>query len=392
MPAARRLLPVLVLSGWLVGLLVSRCPNDCNGHGTCDCNDACVCDRMFGQGDCSVRWCPYDYAFVATPQGDFNFDGDQLDNSFKYLARKAPQDELDGTPLVGSMTELDDILTIHDATSHILTTPIDELHVGDSVWYNGATFDIDAIVSPGFKYQLDRRVNESISNQPVYRFLEIPDRPGGHWEMWRGDHHADDEGHFMMECSNKGTCNRQTGQCQCFDGFSGLACTRMECPLDCSGKGLCLSQSQLTERVHRLMTFTVTTTAGSKSVYASAAQTDLVPGYALKVPGYDPIEIDTVYGDGTTITLKTAFPDTLPFTTPVYRVHKYRLWDGKKVSACLCDDWYEGAACTFRKCPKGDDPLIKHTDEVLDSTSTSATSPASSYPQNHERQTLTIDR
>lgn len=28
-----------------------------------------------------------------------------------------------------------------------------------------------------------------------------------------------------LECSNNGLCNRQTGLCQCFDGYYGLACT-----------------------------------------------------------------------------------------------------------------------------------------------------------------------
>jgi hypothetical protein len=27
------------------------------------------------------------------------------------------------------------------------------------------------------------------------------------------------------ECSNRGACNRVTGECECFDGFTGLACT-----------------------------------------------------------------------------------------------------------------------------------------------------------------------
>eukprot|EP00501_MAST-03F_sp_TOSAG23-6_P002444 GSMAST32.ASY1.ANO1.2553.1 assembled CDS len=48
-----------------------------------------------------------------------------------------------------------------------------------------------------------------------------------------------DEAHFYMECSNKGTCNRATGECQCFPGYTGEACSRTACPNDCSGHGLC---------------------------------------------------------------------------------------------------------------------------------------------------------
>jgi hypothetical protein len=45
--------------------------------------------------------------------------------------------------------------------------------------------------------------------------------------------------HYYMECSNKGTCDRGTGECNCFDGFDGAACQRASCPNSCSGHGVC---------------------------------------------------------------------------------------------------------------------------------------------------------
>lgn len=55
-----------------------------------------------------------------------------------------------------------------------------------------------------------------------------------------------DEAHFYRECSNKGICNRATGQCECFPGYEGEGCQRTACPgtesgSPCSGHGLCLS-------------------------------------------------------------------------------------------------------------------------------------------------------
>jgi len=55
-----------------------------------------------------------------------------------------------------------------------------------------------------------------------------------------------DEAHFYRECSNKGICNRKTGQCDCFPGYEGEGCQRTTCPgttagMTCSGHGLCVN-------------------------------------------------------------------------------------------------------------------------------------------------------
>ena len=58
--------------------------------------------------------------------------------------------------------------------------------------------------------------------------------------------------HF--ECSNQGHCDRDSGECECREGFTGEACSRMRCPvgaaveggplLECSGVGRCLSMRE----------------------------------------------------------------------------------------------------------------------------------------------------
>lgn len=45
--------------------------------------------------------------------------------------------------------------------------------------------------------------------------------------------------HYYAECSNKGLCDRETGECECFPEFDGRACERLSCPNQCSGHGKC---------------------------------------------------------------------------------------------------------------------------------------------------------
>lgn len=51
--------------------------------------------------------------------------------------------------------------------------------------------------------------------------------------------------HPRMECSNKGMCDRDSGECSCFENYDGKACERTMCPNDCSGRGICLTQKAL---------------------------------------------------------------------------------------------------------------------------------------------------
>ena len=63
----------------------------------------------------------------------------------------------------------------------------------------------------------------------------------------------DDSAHAYMECSNRGYCERNTGQCFCADGYEGAACQRAICPgfpTMCSGHGVCKTIQQLADLDH----------------------------------------------------------------------------------------------------------------------------------------------
>merc|ERR1711968_162809 len=136
------------------------------------------------------------------------------------------------------------------------------------------------------------------------------------------------EGHFYMECSNKGICDRKSGQCDCFDGYSGTACARAACANDCSGHGTCESIKELAEmRSYDTNAHDVATTrvAGSSNHHN--------------------------YNSG------------------IEESYSYDLWDQDKTMGCKCDPGYYGADCSLKKCKYGVDPLFyDNTDGVIKQT------------------------
>ena len=57
--------------------------------------------------------------------------------------------------------------------------------------------------------------------------------------------------HDYYECANAGICDRESGQCECFEGYEGSSCQRTVCPENamgvCSGHGKCWSVAQMQE-------------------------------------------------------------------------------------------------------------------------------------------------
>lgn len=127
--------------------------------------------------------------------------------------------------------------------------------------------------------------------------------------------------HQLVECSNRGICNRETGECTCFPGFTGASCNRNACPNACSGHGQCVSIKQMAQMSNAL-----------------------------------PLGANTYYeGD-----------------------EDFSTWDEDMTYGCVCDSSWEvglgsgekqqpewfGADCSLRHCPSGDDPRTTSTDET----------------------------
>ena len=65
-----------------------------------------------------------------------------------------------------------------------------------------------------------------------------------HANAWVDYAVGNQQAHQAAECSNRGICDRATGQCACDSGFSGSACQRKGCPNDCSEHGRCVTMAE----------------------------------------------------------------------------------------------------------------------------------------------------
>ena len=104
-----------------------------------------------------------------------------------------------------------------------------------------------------------------------------------------------------IECSGKGTCERKTGKCSCFEGYEGEACQRTSCPNQCSNHGRCLPLKQIAEDIKDDNT--------------------------------------NFYGD---------FMNDVQYETT---------FDATQSQGCVCDPGWFGADCSLQRCPSFSDPM-----------------------------------
>jgi hypothetical protein len=130
---------------------------------------------------------------MTSHQGDLNMDGDRYDNSQKLLVK------LDsGLSNQGTIKENDNVLTLNKAIN------TNEIITGDAIRISDETFVVTAVLT-STTYALDHDRFTGITTEvDLYKYLETVEAPKGTWESWVGDHATDDEGHFYMECGNRG--------------------------------------------------------------------------------------------------------------------------------------------------------------------------------------------
>jgi hypothetical protein len=137
---------------------------------------------------------------------------------------------------------------------------------------------------------------------------------------WADTADGTNQAHYYAECSNKGVCDRKTGECKCFDGYEGKGCRRSTCPDGCSGHGTC-------EYIDEL------------AVDYEDRRTG--PGASKQSSTWVPLSNAVTQSDN----------------SQVNNGFLYQLWDAQKIQGCKCDLGYSGPDCAGRVAPKGDDPL-----------------------------------
>merc|ERR1711981_745522 len=347
-------------------------------------------------------------------QGDLNMDGDRYDNTGKAIVYKTGPNA--GTHIQAFISHLDNTLTF-SANQDVSNN---ELVKGDAIEIRGwdATntrfikhpFVIKTVNSDGtFNLDKDCTVSGGLHGS-VFKVMETIAAPQGTWESWPGDavETTQDEGHFYMECSNQGLCDRGSGECECFDGYSGIDCGSTGCPDDCSGNGRCLSIAEMARAAPTRSGNTIEVTRGSHFV-STEFTPDVAVGdtvYLGEQGNYDSATAYTVTGvvskmstqasDVVTLgnqgfTVSPRAQKSLPFGSALYKVGNYNLWDANKIAGCVCDDGFSGHNCGSMKCPVGADPLDVTGEDKENSHSSTSTANPSTYAKANERQMLTMD-
>ncbi len=114
--------------------------------------------------------------------------------------------------------------------------------------------------------------------------------------------------HNYAECANKGSCNRVTGECDCFPGYEGKGCGRQSCPDQCSGHGTC----------------------------------EFVKDLKFGMSYHDYYDGSSYDRMGLGIGAKAITDTDLS-------------WDSDRARVCVCDGGWTGLKCSMRMCPVGHD-------------------------------------
>lgn len=174
----------------------------------------------------------------------------------------------------------------------------------------------------------------------------------GDWERWPGYFFTGgDEGHFYMECSNRGLCDRSTGQCNCFPGYEGEACRRSVCPNDCSGHGTCETVSELATAAG--VTYSLWDKDKSRACSCDAGYSGIACSERVCPYGDDPLtkaNTNPEKDQADEIQHFDLYSDTSPFQGTIrlkYTDYYGKVWETDKISVGVPDDTVSPSGVTI---------------------------------------------
>jgi len=328
-----RVVFVLAFLAMLSIAVNAYCPNLCSGHGSCGSNDKCTCYTQKGTAsgydgggvavaraawtgaDCSLRTCPVAVSWVgatAPGAGTNNRAGIKAAATSGHLITT-----LVATGADNKITTTCTAGEVRPATDYKKGDKIQVFSAANTLYYEYTVYSIACDTSGGtvgehaiLTYEeIDSAIAGGADNSFYVHFLGRDDDAANTLAK-----PATARGvHAVLECSGAGLCNRETGDCECFDGYGGEACSRTVCPSDCSGHGICVSMETLIDEA-------ADEYSTEHALFEASAATDIV-GWS-------------------TASMK-----------------KYNGWDKRKEFGCKCDAGFRGPDCSQQECPSYLDPM-----------------------------------
>lgn len=274
-----KVLSALLLAA-LVGIALSVCPNGCSGHGTCNAYDECTCQD----------------------EGKSTYFGYLYDTAKGY--ERIKQDAMRKLKEDGATTTLYGM-----GDSVMLTKQQDERFLAKAAYVQKAWTGADCALKTCPRGVSWSRPYSWMGDKMFLNEADAATNAGA--PGFNQCRHAD-----FAECSDMGMCDRGSGECVCFDGYTGAACQRTTCPDDCSGHGQCQSNVEFSKDGSLARVYSVPDVTGTGSSYFVTESSKQV----------DP------------------------------RKHYIGAWDSGIQYGCKCDVGFRGESCAMKECPSTADP------------------------------------
>lgn len=318
----------------LIAAAHGLCPNKCSGHGTCHLGAKCACQPRWMGPDCSLRQCAYGLSWVTSA-------------------------DTSGAPSGTNGSTTTGVVSAQSVNS-VEKVYLDQWSSDTSGAYNGMTIIFNTGKAAGQSAVIASYDSTEKSALLIGGFVEVPsaadstnavagltgtDRSstgllvaptaGDAYTIQLLANQSDQGRHNYAECSAKGTCDRSSGECQCFPGYEGKGCRRQSCPGNCSGHGSCMYNHEVNSNY--------SPQSGDDS---QSWCSDGSPSGATGMETSLEAQANCMRHSG------ARWYDNQERNSFISQ-H----WDYNKSRQCVCDRGYSGLDCSSRLCPLGDDPL-----------------------------------